>query len=578
METNGRAGSNRIYIWLILFLCVCSYLVLAGFSLGKPVVADEVGWMTACTDLGFLEVARGYSDFSGPKFRLLYTHPVDLLLRAFGTSGESGRLLGILSVLMTLPLIYGIAGEVFKGRRDLQAVGLTACVLYAIHPMVIQGSLILGEDNTILTPMVYLYFFCFLRCRESRQIVRVAALGVLLNLVLWVKPTPLPFIVFAMAVAGTIGKGFKKGVLETSAITAIGVGLYLILWWVYSEAKDLPFLLPFENLSGHIAGQQVSGTLFDCVTQLIKRATRLIIWGSPFLILLGVVATVTRIKQFYREKTILPIDVLILYLWSMFVGYLLVGGMTFGFPRYHFPMLPALSIVAASLVFQLRSVVDRKKVMILGLLILFLLLYNSIVVRDLLYTINYELRESLIDDAVSTRTVLLKFALQFLLYSIPLIAVFFIARTFVEGRKFLKALSLSLFVCTVAASLALDVTQARAGYNTRYEYGGSPIERVTSLLVERVSPGGVILSTETVVYNYNRVANGNSPYFRPSTWEKGSFIRTLEESKPQAVVYGVSLNTVGQLRETFNNPEIQDLLESRFDRRQVGSYTVWLAK
>jgi hypothetical protein len=396
--------------------------------------------------------------------------------------------------------------------------------------------------------------------------------------VLWFKPTPLPFLVFTIAIFCIIDRGFKKGVYEVSAISIIGVGLYLVLWWIYSEAKDLPFLLPFSNLTAHIGYQHISGTFSDSIAQLALRAARLIIWVSPLFILLGIIATTARIKEFWREKRLSSIDVLLIYFWSVFIGYLLIGGITFGFPRYHFPMLPALSIIVAYFIFQIRARIDRKGIVIYSILILFLVVYNVIVVGDLVYGINYKLKESLIDDAISTRTALLKFTLQSLLYSIPLIVVFFITRVFAKGYSLLKVLTLSLFVCTITANLSLNIIQARAEYNTGYEYGGTGTRDVIDFLVRNVKPNSIILATEGIVYNYNNVTRSNSPYFTPPDWEKESFIRILEEREPAAVVYGISSNTEKQFREVFKSQEVQRLLQSNFEQRQIGSYTVWLRK
>jgi hypothetical protein len=64
-----------------------------------------------------------------------------------------------------------------------------------------------------------------------------------------------------------------------------------------------------------------------------------------------------------------------------------------------------------------------------------------------------------------------------------------------------------------------------------------------------------------------------------SSWEDlpaiAGFIR---EQKPKAVVYGLPINTIAQLKAIPENAELVSLLTSRYEVRDIGPFEVWLRR
>src|SRR5207247_1633717 len=74
----------------------------------------------------------------------------------------------------------------------------------------------------------------------------------------------------------------------------------------------------------------------------------LALWVSPFLLLLSALGLGRRALQFASARTLEPEDLLHLTAALVLVAYLVVGRTTFGFPRYDYPVLPLLAILAAA--------------------------------------------------------------------------------------------------------------------------------------------------------------------------------------------------------------------------------------
>jgi len=568
---------KKKHICSLLLFSICIYLFFAAFSFQKPIVADEVEYMTGCPELGLSMVIHTYKDSPGPKYRIIYPYILALLFRTFDVNPEVARLPGALSFLLTLILIYGLSIEIFLNRPNKEVIGLSACLLYALHPMVIQGSLILGVDNTILTPMIYLFIYAFIKTRNSSIFRRVLCLIIVLTMILWCKPTPLPFLVITVAIFSIIERGFRKGGYEVSIIFGIGVCTYLLLWWIYSELKDLPFILPLINITGHISCQHIPGTLFNRFYDLSLRIARLMTWVSPFFILLCIIALGARVGKFWKERKSSLIDLLLIYFWAVFVGYILIGGITFGFPRYHFSMLPALAIISSYTIFKFVDEINKKHLILSGILIPLIIIYDIIYVGDLVYSVNFKLKESLLFYNISTKIAVLKYLCQLILYLLPLIFSVVILKIVISRDKLIKIAILSLFICSIAASISLDVIQGKAKYNVGYEYGGVGYKEVIDFLVTQLRPNDVIIANESIVYNFNSSANSNSPYFSPSKYnEKESLINTINALKPAAIVYGITLNTVEQINQVFKSKEVQGLLQRHFQKTTIGSNTIWI--
>jgi len=585
-------------IWMLLITSVVSYLVFVTLSFHKPIRHDEAFWVSAAASM----CNDSIIPMSSITQSRLYTNLLGLFFRIFGVRVESGHLLGIISFLVMLVVIYKIAVEVFEEQETKRIIGMTACALYAINPLVIQMSLLISEEN-VLTLVLALFILCFLKAQNISGIKGLVYSGLMLGLVGLTKPFWVPLLILIITIPYIVKRGLKKGFYELFTLSVIGISTYLVLWWIQSEIMGLSFLSPFTHHKVAIIQ-----SLLAKIPKLPLGMIREGLWLPPYFMMLGIIATGVRIKEFWNTRKIALMDFLIVYVWMTLFGFIFF--ISFSIPRYSFPMMSMLSVIVAWLIVQSVAYLPPKRTVLFSIITLLFIVYNIAVVGDLLYILNHDLKVSLINNDVSAG--LLKFSLKSLLYLIPLPIIFFIIMLFrkkavlessdtianttsnIEINKqpkhgLLKTLVLSLLIVTVSANMALNIMQAQADYDTGFGYGSKGTEELLDFFEENLGSNSVILADIGITCNYNiRKGKMVTPYslgiwkypYSSGNAQKDSqlFISTMRKKGVECVVYDISTNTAYQIKKVLQSREVQSFLQHNFERTQIGTYTVWLRK
>jgi hypothetical protein len=256
--------------------------------------------------------------------------------------------------------------------------------------------------------------------------------------------------------------------------------------------------------------------------------------------------------------------------------YMVIGGVTHSFPKYHLTVMPALVIAAAYYwVGALRGA--RVPAVSMGLAFVALVIFYVAAVQDPLYTVNYALREDLIlREGRSTMKILAREAMQVCLIIAPVA----LGWGWWRMRRAPRPLLLSLAVTALAWNVALSVTQARAPYQTVYCYGATGVREASAFIRAHTDPARPIFAAPEFV----ELANGsrlsytlNNPH---SSLMRGpaEFIEGLRQRRIPCVAYGIASNTVAQHRKIFNDPRVREFLRQEYVRHDFGSNTVWLIK
>jgi len=197
--------------------------------------------------------------------------------------------------------------------------------------------------------------------------------------------------------------------------------------------------------------------------------------------------------------------------------------------------------------------------------------YYAAVVGDYLLTLNYDLRNA----AYLGRTapVLARFAEQWALYLLPLAVV--AALRLCKGASFPWRRGLA--IALLGSQLGLGAAQTRGGYDLHQAYGASTRDflEVVRLLKESAAPGPIVAD-----YGIADAA-GLTPVrgFGSSSWNNPRDIESfIAEQKPKAVVYGIAIDTIDEMRSIRADERLQSLLSSHYSLRQAGSFFVWLRK
>ena len=181
-----------------------------------------------------------------------------------------------------------------------------------------------------------------------------------------------------------------------------------------------------------------------------------------------------------------------------------MGRTTFGFPRYDYPVLPLLAILAAASILDAwRTAAPRYWRGLLATLVGAVLIWLA---GDPLLSTYSMVRERLVAGLALGDVIGRVFLQVVVLLLTPLVIA---SLGGAGGRRLARAAVLPLAVATVSYSLALDAIQARADYLVRYGYGGVGTREVLAFLGREVAPEALILAPAELIHG---IGNRASPF------------------------------------------------------------------
>ena len=159
---------SRKHINLLKLAPLLVFSLFMILNLNKPLIEEEWHWAASAEGINTHGSPIYYAGenainkpglFHGP----LYQYLVAFAFKALGVSTFSARSLGYIFGLITIILIFFVSKEIFQSNKSSEGIALTACILYATHPFVIQGFSFLDIDNTLITALFTLFTFLFIK-------------------------------------------------------------------------------------------------------------------------------------------------------------------------------------------------------------------------------------------------------------------------------------------------------------------------------------------------------------------------------------------------------------------------------
>jgi len=130
-----------------------------------------------------------------------------------------------------------------------------------------------------------------------------------------------------------------------------------------------------------------------------------------------------------------------------------------------------------------------------------------------------------------------------------------------------------LIVCTLSTLLALDLQQIFASYRTSNQYGAVGKVEVLQKVRNHVRDGDYVFATPE--FNYDLRDKKVSGIGWQIWKSKDIFYRLIESNTPQAIVAGLTVNTISQLKWLLSK-DTQHFLSSDYDFITIGTYYLWL--
>lgn len=556
-------------ITVLISAGIIFYLIMSLSVLRRPLVGDDIPYSA--------EAHMPHYGLMGSWHPPLYLDVLRTLAHTVGLRNENLRIFGIFCFLLTLLLIYFLTMEVSHDSSK----SILACLLYLTHPLAIQGSLIIDIDSTVLTVLLMFFLLYFFRCYEKPTLENNLFLGILFFLCLWAKlSTPL-LLLFSIFIAYIFRKKFKKGIIELSIIAGVGIGLFLSLWFVYSWMYQLNFFGVFHR-SLDVISKYSSGPTYAGLKELGLRSLRVYLWLSPYFIILWAFIVIVRVRDYIRGKREFgPADFLIIYTIVVFFSYIAIGGACFGMAKYHYPIVSIMCITIAEFSMSLRPVEFRKKFvlfLILGIVFIFI---ERVVTGDLLYQLNYTLRELAIFFPQKLNNSFLGFIKRILFYHVPLVIGIWLLYFRDKKKDIVKNLVFLLLILIFIANISLDIRQLNSCYFTTFCYGRKlgefkKLEYVFKKIKSK-NRTGIIIGPEDVLYN--AFGGYHLEYSYPYLWNRRDrFIEAIHDRRVSCVAYSFAWNAAFSFREIFFYPSVKDAMEKEYEFHHLGSYSVWLRK
>ncbi|MBK8836585.1 MAG: hypothetical protein IPO29_17680 [Anaerolineae bacterium] len=541
-----RALARRpaLAVWCAAAL---AYLLIFAASQHKIIFTDEVVF---AQDFGF--AALGNWTAVRIPHPPLYVSLGAALVGVFGTSLTAMRAIGGASFLLTLALIPMTMRALFSERAERAA--LIAMGIWALQPLALQGSLLIDIDNTIFVPAMLFFIWASANPRRSPLMV-----GLAFAAMLWTKLLPTALFITASVVLIRLirREGFGRLLLGLLA------GLLVFGVTVLAYSTLLGFRL---NTILDTFGR--TGELGKGVAKMISRGIMgggiTAVWvGVPFALMYAA-ALRERIAAFWRDRTVLPSDTLIVCaLGALFL--LSIGNdLPMGFPRYHYPIVLLVTLTVSAWLATWEPA--RRDLVALGALTLAAAGYFSLVIPDPLlpqYLLTFETNDLVQRLRFALQSQAIAFGLPFAL----LVAAAWITRTKAAGR-------IACVAFCVASWAVLDVTQARAEYSTIYEYGRAGGAEAAKVVRDSTHPNAVIVAPREIDWLTGRKATLSiqlaGPDGTPAQW-----LAFFAANKPAAVVLPTKEDS--RYTQVTRDPGVLAQMAACYTPpRTIGSYVLWI--
>ncbi len=532
------------------------YLVFASCHIGDPLTNDEVWEFHAAQKLhdeGRATTVTGELHTHHPYGYYFVQGASQALL---GRNEVGARAVGILATLLCLIVMLRMLA-VLRGGFDAFEGALLAG-LYLLSPMAIQGSLIITADTGVHHLAIALFLLVHVERYPYRPADR-ALCTALCAAMFWVK------LVTPALVAGSVVLFFlaRREWREAAAALATGAGgflLFLGTWWLYCVAAGVPALAVFEYL-GQVAESRTAVTAASKSILLARHGLTLLVWLSiPFAALMAMSA-----RASLRSRSRSMLGLLVVVGLVLALAHTVISGVTIGYPRYHFSMLPIWSVAVccvAADAFRTERI-PWARLSAAGAAALAWYLF---VAGDPLDSIAFELKlRSLAIDGVAAPA-LPAIAGTLALGMIPPAGLLAGALR----RRDSMWLARGLVVVTLASFLALDIHQARADYLTGYSYGERGTSEAIAYVGKHLATGREIVACKDLVFHTSRRG-----YMQDWRWTDRDYILArLSSATTQFAVMGIQQTTADQLRRMWLDPDFVEALRA-YHRIRIGSYFIW---
>jgi hypothetical protein len=489
---------------------------------------------------------------------------IGLTHRILGPGAAVARLPGVLAWVAVLLLMWR-----WLRRSGRSSAGPVALALAATMPLAAQGGAIADIDNSLLVLLVFLQCWSVDRFVARRDWWSGCLVPLATALALWGRLTT-PSILLPVFVVYAGGRAGRRMALAVAGAWGAGWLLLLASWGGYCALTGVAFADPFVYLRDSLLFATV-GSRGASLRKVAFTGVYLWLWLGGGVLALVALAAVQRLRGWWHEREWRRED---LYLGAglcLLLGYTVVGGTLFGFPKYHCPAVPLLLIGCSPVLAGLRTEGNPPPLRwILGFFALALLTQYA-AIGDPILLLRLDLRQAMVSASQPVRPLLARLACRLLLGVLLVLAPLLVAR----WRR-LRPVPL-LVALALGMNVGLLVRQGLGGYQTGYDYGDRGDTRaVAAWLRPRLEPDSWAMVPGEVAHLLDRPG---LPYLENDQWKNvPNVVRALRLQRMKAAGISILTNDVEQYRTLTANPEIRAVLDKDYTEYHIGAYVLFLRK
>lgn len=550
------------FSYFILILSLCIFTIGVASKLDDPLTTQDHRSYSAAEDWSKGIHSAWLSDHP-PGYPIFLT----LLFKIFGASIKAARLANAFCILLVAMFLYKL------GRRlASHESGLWAAALYILSPVSIQGITLMDVADTSLLPLgfVILLYSIARVCTSDKFIPDIFFIGVSLAFCLWMKVMSTSVLGLCLFLCLMIyQKRLAKMYLKIIIGAFVGAIIFLTTWSVVSLSLwgniswGLVIMTPWTSFKGSVV-HGINALPF------MLNTVRIVLWFSPFLIVLFIWKTYSIWRTRDKEKKSIILLNMIGFLY--FLGYLIVGGTNYGFPRYHAAIFPVIALVVALLVEPMISKFTKKDFFaFLGTIAVIVIVFIFFFEDPLLF-FNLTFKKIILNNGTLVLHLIRHFFQIFILCLIVFLSVFLFWKRMELTQKFI----LMSLIGVLGFYSSLNVIQAKAQYSTSYEYGSEGKQEVIRAISDFIDEEETVMATPDLLY---QMRSKNIPFIGWSAWlSTVTVLDTIHTSNPKVIVIGLTSHSLKQWQEILGHPDIKLILEKQYIRRDIGTYSVWFKK
>lgn len=539
---------------LTLAIATAWYAAIWVLSQGKLIYTDEVAF---AQDIA--RIAQGDWQHLGIPHPPLYIWLAGLAVRIFGFGLPAIRSVGALAYVATLLIIPAACDAFFK--ENTQHTALIAIATYAVHPLALQGSLLLDIDNTIFTPALLLFLTALAIHERFSRAGGIALIAVTYALMLWTKLLPSSLII-SIAVA-VIYAWRRRGFASVIVGMAFGLAVFAGTFALMAALTNFPYELVVATFRRTSA--PVSGGVTAVVTRGLMGGGITASWiGIPF-VLVYLYLLAPRAVDFLRTRRVDLPDILILSSATGMALYTIGSELPMGYPRYHYPMFALMVLLVSQHLAKNRF--GRRTQFVLAGAAAAAVVYFAVVMPDPLlpqYALTFDT-----NSLAERLTFGLRLQVGALLIPLGVLGL----GSWLALRDARNTIRVTWVAFCLGAWFVLTVAQVLAPYATIYEYGRVGAAQAGDLVRARTKATDNIVAPMEILFASHRpgdyVLNLVCPDCTAEKW--------LSEMAAQApAAYVLTFKEDGRYTQVSRNAQVQALLTRCYTEQTVGSYLVYL--